>query len=143
MMAGDYTIKECFAKDAPGAAEYSAFEKNMASKLKGTGAVEPSAGEVPDGVPLSLDSTMKMGNVSIPGMSPDQAAKINEMMKNRPPVVTSTVVQKIETQKLASDAFTVPSGFTKKELPSSPGMGMRMGGGPGASPAAGASPGAH
>jgi hypothetical protein len=146
MMAGDYTIKECFSKDAPGAQEFSAFEKNMASKLKSAGAAEPSGGEVPDGVPLQLDSTMKMGNVSIPGMSPDQAAKINQMMKNRPPVVTSTVVQKIETQQLASDTFNVPAGFTKKELPAGPGMGgpIRLppsaGGG---STAAGAPPAAH
>jgi hypothetical protein len=136
-MAGDYTIKECFSKDAPGAQEFSNFEKNMQSKLKSAGAVEPSGGDVPDGVPLSLDSTMKMGNVSIPGMSPEQAAKINEMMKNRPPVQTSTVVEKIESEKLASDAFTVPAGFTKKELPTSPAMPMRM------PPAAGASPAAH
>jgi len=144
MMAGDYTIKECFSKDAPGAQEFSAFEKNMASKLKSAGAAEPSAGEVPEGVPLQLDSTMKMGNVSIPGMSPEQAAKINEMMKGRPPVVTSTVVQKIQAQTLAGDMFNVPAGFTKKELPAGPGMGggggMRMGGGAGGSPGAGASP---
>ena len=145
MMAGDYTIKECFSKDAPGAQEFSAFEKNMASKLKTAGAVEPSSGEVPEGVPLQLDSTMKMGNVSIPGMSPEQAAKINQMMKNRPPVVTSTVVQKIQAQNLASDTFNVPAGFTKKELPAGPGMGggMHMGAGAGGSPAAGASPAAH
>jgi hypothetical protein len=144
MMAGDYTIKECFSKDAPGAQEFSAFEKNMASKLKSAGAAEPSGGEVPDGVPLQLDSTMKMGNVSIPGMSPEQAAKINQMMKNRPPVVTSTVVQKIETQQLASDTFNVPGGFTKKELPAGPGMGggIRMPPSAGGSPAAGA-PAAH
>jgi hypothetical protein len=88
---------------------------------------------------------MKMGNVSIPGMSPEQAAKINQMMKNRPPVVTSTVVQKIEAQKLASDAFTVPAGFTKKELPAGPGGmgGMHMPPSAGGSPGAGASPAAH
>jgi len=153
MMAGDYTIKECFSKDAPGAQEFSAFEKNMASKLKGAGAAEPAGGEVPEGVPLSLDSTMKMGNVSIPGMSAAQADKINQMMKNRPPVVTNTIVEKIEAQKLASDTFTIPAGFTKKELPAGPGGmgGMKMPPGamkmpPGAmkmAPGAGASPAAH
>ena len=99
--------------------------------------------------PLALDATTKMGsNVSLPGMSPEQREKISQMMKNRPPVVTSTVVEKIESQKLASDTFTVPAGFTKKDLPASPGMGMKMppGGmkgmkiGPGVAPSAAASP---
>ena len=34
MMAGDYTVKECFSTSAPGADEFAAFEKNMADKLK-------------------------------------------------------------------------------------------------------------
>src|SRR5262249_34531592 len=34
VMAGEYSIKECFSKDAPGAAEFAAFQKAVASKLK-------------------------------------------------------------------------------------------------------------
>jgi len=148
IMAGDYTVKECFSKDAPGAKEFSAFERKMAAKLE----AESGGGEVPEGVPLALDASTKMGSVSIPGMAPDQAAKINQMMKNRPPVQTSTIVQKIEVQNLASDLFTVPAGFTKRELPAGPGgMGsMRMppggikpGAMPGAMPSAAASPAAQ
>ena len=37
MMAGDYTVKECFSTSAPGAEEFAAFEKNMADKLKNAG----------------------------------------------------------------------------------------------------------
>jgi len=148
-MVGDYTVKECFSTTAPGAAEFSAFEKIWAAKLKSAGATQTASGIVPEGVPLALDATTKMGsNVSIPGMSPEQKEKISQMMKNRPPVVTSTIVEKIETQKLASDTFTVPAGFTKKDLPATPGMGMKMpeGGmkglkiGPGVAPSAAASP---
>ncbi len=133
VMAGDYTIKECFSKDAPGAAEYSAFQKNMTSKLKASGAAPPGmAVGMPDGVPLASDSTMKMGNMQIPGMSPEQAAKINQMMANRPPVQTKTVVSKIVAQNLPDDTFAIPAGFTKKELPQAPGgmSGMHMGGAP-------------
>ena len=148
-MVGDYTVKECFSTTAPGAAEFSAFEKIWAAKLKSAGATETASGIVPEGVPLALDATTKMGsNVSIPGMSPEQKEKISQMMKNRPPVVTSTIVEKIETQKLASDTFTVPAGFTKKDLPASPGMGIKMPKdglkglkiGPGVAPSAVASP---
>ncbi len=140
VMSGDFTIKECFSQNAPGSAEFTAFQKSMASKLKASGAATISAtSEMPDGVPLSSDSTMKMGKVQqIPGMSADQAAKISQMMANRPPIVTKTTVTKIVAQNLPADTFTVPTGFTRKDLPSGPagGMGgMRMGA-PGASPSA-------
>jgi len=124
MMAGDYSVKECFSTTAPGAQEFAAFEKNMAEKLKSAGTTGAN-GEIPGGVPLALDSTMKMGKVSIPGMAPEQAAKINEMMAKRPPVMTSTVVEKIEAKKLAEADFAVPPDFTKKDLPG-PGSSMMM-----------------
>jgi hypothetical protein len=139
MMTGDYTVKECFSTRPPGAQEYAAFEKNMADKLKSAGPV--NIGEAPGGMPLALDSSMKMGNINLPGMSADQAAKINAMMAKRPPVVTNTVVEK----KLAESDFEVPSDFTKRELPT-PGK-MRMSpmkmAPPAGAPAAGASPAAH
>jgi hypothetical protein len=138
MMAGDYTVKECFSTSAPGADEFAAFEKNMSDKLKASGAPQAN-GEIPGGVPLALDSSMKMGKINIPGMPPEQAEKINEMMAKRPPVVTSTLVEKIETKKLADADFTVPADFTKRDLPK-PGM-MKMGQMKAApAPAAGASP---
>jgi hypothetical protein len=143
MMQGVYTVKECFSAAAPGAEEFSAFEKNMADKLKGAGANVASGGEIPRGVPLALDSTMKMGHMSMQGMSPDQTAKINEMMAKRPPISTSTLVEKIESKKLAAADFEVPAGFTKKELPAGPAMGsMKMAPAAGA-PSAGAPPAAN
>jgi hypothetical protein len=146
MMAGDYTVKECFSSSAPGAQEFAAFEKNMADKLKSTG-TPTGNGEIPGGVPLALDSTMKMGKVNIPGMAPEQAAKINEMMAKRPPVTTSTMVEKIETKKLADSDFAIPSGYTQRELPGPGTMTMKPGAmkmpPPAGAPNAGASPAAH
>ncbi len=43
MMAGDYTVKECFSTSAPGADEFAAFEKNMADKLKSASDSLPTA----------------------------------------------------------------------------------------------------
>ena len=148
MMQGVYTVKECFSAAAPGAEEFSEFEKKMADKLKGVGGHIGSSGEIPRGVPLALDSTMKMGHMSMQGMSPEQTAKINEMMAKRPPITTSTLVEKIESKKLADADFEVPAGFAKKDLPAGPGMGsMKMAPAPGApaagAPAAGAPPAAH
>jgi hypothetical protein len=146
MMTGDYTVKECFSTDAPGAQEFAAFEKNMADKLKSAG-TSSATGEIPGGVPLALDSSMKMGKVNIPGMAADQAAKINDMMAKRPPVITSTKVEKIESKTLADSDFTVPSDFTKRELPGPGSMKMSPGAmkmaPPMSAPGAGASPAAH
>ena len=146
MMNGDYTVKECFSTTAPGAQEFAAFEKSMADKLKNSG-TSTGSGEVPGGVPLALDSSMKMGKVNIPGMAADQAEKINEMMAKRPPVLTSTQVEKIETKKLADADFTVPSDYTKRDLPGPGSMMMKPGAmkmaPPAGAPAAGASPAAH
>ncbi len=140
MMQGDYTVKECFSTDAPGAGEFAAFEKQMADKLKSALTSQASGGEIPGGVPLALDSTMKMGNISIPGMAPEQAAKINEMMAKRPPVVTSTMVEKIESKTLADSDFAIPAGLTKRELPTAPAGagGMKMPPGHPGAPGAGA-----
>jgi hypothetical protein len=136
MMAGDYTVKECFSTSAPGAAEFARFERNMADKLKSSG-TPTGSGEIPGGIPLALESQMKMGKINIPGMAPDQAAKINEMMAKRPPVMTTTVVEKVELKKLTDADFVVPADFTKRELPQ-PGM-MKMA----PAPAAGASAATH
>jgi hypothetical protein len=116
----------------------------MADKLKSASS-STASGETPGGVPLALDSTMKMGKVNIPGMAPEQAAKINEMMAKRPPVMTSTVVEKIEAKKLADADFAVPSDFTKKDLPGTAGssMGMKTGTMKLAPPAGAPSPASH
>ncbi len=153
VMQGDYTVKECFSTAAPGAKEFSAFEENMAAKLKSAGASEASNGETPSGVPLATESTltMKMDHTAIPGMKPEDAAKLSAMMAKRPPRVMSQTVEKIESKKLADADFAVPAGFTKKERPAmGPGPGamkmgpgaMKMGPGAGA-PGAAASPAAH
>lgn len=120
MMGNQYSVTGCFSTKAPGARDFDAFQKTMAAKVKGT----PMAmqGEVPDGVPMQLDSTTKITNFSMPGMSPEQSAKLKAMLANRPPVVSKTTVMQIASKNLPADTFTVPAGFTKQEMPS-PGMG--------------------
>lgn len=123
MMGNQYSVTGCFSTKAPGARDFDAFQKTMAAKVKGT----PMAmqGEVPDGVPMQLDSTTKITNFSMPGMSPEQSAKLKAMLANRPPVVSKTTVMQIASKNLPADTFTVPAGFTKQEMPSGP-----MGAGP-------------
>jgi capsule polysaccharide export protein KpsE/RkpR len=79
-------------------------------------------GRVPDGVPLKIDSTRKITHVSMPGMSPEQAAKVNQMLAKRPPTVTHMTVTKVRTEKLTAASFAPPAGYQKQEM-RMPGMG--------------------
>lgn len=114
MMGNQYTVKGCFSTKAPGSADFTAFQRKMEVKVKGT--PMEMTGSIPDGVPLKLDSRTKLTHVSVPGMSPEQAAKLNQMLAGRPPVVTETTVTKIASRSLTADTFTVPAGYTKQEM---------------------------
>jgi hypothetical protein len=126
-MGGDYTVTECFSTSAPGAKDFTKFQKDMASKLKGV--VPPS--NVPDGVPLASDSTVKMNTMKIPNLTPEQQQKLAAQMANMKPVTTHTEVSKVEEKSLPADTFSVPAGYTERQM-SNPMMG---GGGAPAAPA--------
>ena len=88
---------ECVASAAAGAAEYVAFQKALADKLKGS--PQEIKGETPDGIPVS--STLSISAVPFPipaDFPPDQAAKIKESDAKAKPYVTSVKVTKIEVK---------------------------------------------
>jgi hypothetical protein len=64
----------------------------------------------PEGIPLKIDSTMKM--TAMPQMA------------NRPPIVTHMTVSKVTEKELAADTFEAPKDYTKQQ---SPMMGMGHG----------------
>lgn len=117
MMAA-VTTQGCFSDSAPGAAEFSEFTKEMATRLK---AVQAMAGAMPDGIPLMMVSTRTMNSdFSVPGMSAQQAAKLKQMMAKQGPRVTTTKVIKIASRKLADDTFEVPAGYQRRGAGPSP-----------------------
>jgi len=119
----------CFSASAPGAAEFTEFTQAMGMKLKNAKAM---GGKMPSGIPLTMDSTRTMNaGFSVPGMAPEQAARLKEMMAKQGPQTTKTVVTKIATRDLSADMFTVPAGYERRAL-----------GGPGAPPPGGAGTGA-
>ena len=100
----------------------------MAAKVKGT----PMAmmANSPAGVPLRIDTSMKVTNVDIPGMTAQQKAEMNQKLASRPPVVTHMTVTKVSTQTLPEDTFTAPKGYTKQQMPMmGPGAGRPAAGG--------------
>lgn len=114
MAMGDYTVTGCFSTNAPGAAAYTAFDKAIEGKLKGT--PMETGGERPEGVPLTLDSTTKINPAAIPGLPPEQAKE----MANQPPHTTKTRATSIKAATLPASTFAVPAGYTKRELPAIP-----------------------
>ena len=112
---GKYSVIGCFSSTAPGAADFTAFQKAMAAKLKGGAG---ATANIPDGVPLEVSSTSKMTSFSMPGMTPDQAAKIKEMLAKRPPVTNKTVVSNVTVKDIPASDFTLPAGYERQEMPS-------------------------
>ena len=117
-MGGDYTVTECFSTSAPGATEFSTFQKSMAAKLKG---MAPT-GNIPDGIPLAGDSTVKMNTMKIPNLPPEQAQMFQQKIAAMKPVTTKTVVTKIESKTLPADTFSIPAGYTQRQLGMPPAM---------------------
>ena len=74
-LMGEFSAKGCFASDAPGAADYTAFTKAMAQKFEAVGMAK-TTGNQPDGVPMVLETTTKITNFNIPGMPPEQAERL-------------------------------------------------------------------
>jgi len=148
---GEFSMVYCASSKAPGAAEYSAFQKAMAAKLKEAGVSLP--GRLPDGIPLVQETTTRIGLIDSPNLPKEAAEQLKKQFADRPPMVTKTEVTKVEEKKIAAAEFQVPAGYTKRETPMGLGMGhpgmgghamMGPGGhammGPGGSPAAAASP---
>jgi hypothetical protein len=113
-MIAAITSEGCFSSSAPGAAEFSEFTKAMAKRLKNAKAM---AGEMPDGIPLTMVSTRTVNsNFSIPGMPAAQAAKLKEMLAKQSPRITKTKVIKIAERKLPADTFEVPPGYQRRGI---------------------------
>ena len=141
VMQGDYTVKECFSKSAPGADEFAAFEKQMTDKLNSASAstADRRGSRWSAARHGRVDETGDWDGGEHPGNEAGAAGKIKETMAKRPPIMTTQVVEKIESKKLADSDFAIPSDYTKKEMPTAPSPGvMRM-----APHAAAASPAAH
>jgi hypothetical protein len=110
------SMSGCFSDSAPGAADYSNFQRKMADKVKGTPMANMGMGQIPGGVPLRLTVTTKIVNVPTAGMSSEQANSVNQMLAHRQ-FVTDTTVSKISTESLPADSFEVPSGYQKQAMP--------------------------
>jgi hypothetical protein len=147
MPMGQFTTVYCVSTKAAGADEFSAFQKNMMTKLKDSGSGQiPSS--YPDGIPMAEDTTTRISLTNFGNLPPEMAEKLKAQFANRPPLITKAEVTKVESRQIDASEFEIPAGYTKSEPPTGRPMGNRMGapmmgGAGGASagaPAAGAAP---
>lgn len=111
-MMASVSTTGCFSDSAPGAAEFTDFTKAMAKRLQ---AAKAMSGAMPSGIPLTMVSTRTMNaNFAVPGMAPEQAARLKEMMAKRGPQTTKTEVIKIATRNLPADTFEAPAGYQRR-----------------------------
>jgi hypothetical protein len=131
---GEFSAKGCFSSQAPGAAEYAAFTKNMAKKFEDVG-MATTSGNQPDGVPIEMTTSTKLTSFDIPGITPEQAEKLKAMIANRPPTTTKSTTTSIKSEELSADTFTIPADYTERKV------NLGGGGSPmGAAPAPGPTP---
>jgi hypothetical protein len=98
----EVTVTGCFSTTAPGATNFTAFQKTLTDKVKGT----PMAlmANTPPGIPLKIDAEQKSaGNPSI--------------VTHRRMMVT-----KVTERDLPAITFQVPKDYVKQQIPM---MGMR------------------
>jgi uncharacterized protein DUF4412 len=116
-MMAEFSIVSCVSNKAPGAAEYSAFQKAMIAKLKSAAVEMPS--KYPDGVPLAEDINAKIviSGADAARLPPDVVEQLKKELAGRPPMVTKTELKQISLKKLGAETFRPPAGFTKAEQP--------------------------
>ena len=119
-MMGEFNARGCFSSKAPGASDYTAFTHNLAKKFAEVGMAKTSGGE-PDGVPIEMKTSTKLTNLSIPGMSPEQAARLKAMMAA---TTTESTTTSIKSEDLPAETFAIPADYTERKI----GMGGGMGG---------------
>jgi hypothetical protein len=119
---GDFTVISCVSTKAPGAAEFTKFQKTMMAKLKDTQLAMPV--NPPDGIPMVQDTTTKVNITSMPNLPPETVEKLKKQFADRPPIVTKVELTKLEEKKLPASEFAIPAGYTKREpMMGMPGMG--------------------
>lgn len=110
---GEFSTISCVSKTAPGVAAYTSFEKAMLAKIKNG----PPPNSVPDGIPLTQDTTTTLKPAEIPNLSPQAAEELKRQLAEQPPMVTTSEVTKVEAQKIAASELEVPAGYIKREPP--------------------------
>lgn len=102
------------AKDAPGAAEYIAFQKAATSGAMATAAINASGVSVPgmDKLIKAMGSLQGLTYLTEMTINIEGTGQMADMMKQMGPMKVTTKVNSIKTDAISDDLFKVPEGYT-------------------------------
>ena len=103
-------------KDAPGIAEYRAFQKAMADANLGASALAATGLNMPgmDKMMKAMSNVEGMAYLTEATMTMEGSGQLADMMKQMGPMKMTTRVMSIKTDSLSDDLFKIPDGYTKK-----------------------------
>ena len=110
VMAGSMWV----AKEAPGAAEYVAFQKAAASGELAAAALGASGMSVPgmEKLTKAMSSINGLAYLTEMTINIEGTGQVADMMKQMGPMKITTRVNSIKSDPLSDDLFKVPEGYT-------------------------------
>ena len=109
---GDQTITGCFSSAVPGWTEYRELNAMLTRKTAGDAAVA----ELPPGLPLSVETSLKRRYQLSPQIDSAHRAEMERIVAGRPPVVSEDLVTEIKLTPLSPSLFAIPPGYTKLRI---------------------------
>jgi hypothetical protein len=109
---GEQTIKGCFSSSAPGWLQYRKLNERLGRRSgNNSGAIE-----LPPGLPLSVVTSLKVRYQYSQKIAPEDRAKMEHILENRPPIVNEDVVTNVKIARLGSALFEIPSDYAKLRI---------------------------
>jgi hypothetical protein len=103
-------VNVCISTEAPGAAVFTAFQRNLRAKLAAASSLAMPA-RLPEGIPLE-QSTITGLTGGVTNLTPQVAANLKKQLAGRSVVMTKTEVTSVRSLNLPDKEFEIPSGYT-------------------------------
>lgn len=111
-----YSVEACYSTDAPGAKDYDAFVKSAMAKAGKAAAA--ASDEIPQGIPLELDTTITLKPSAIPPISTQKPATPRVPVE----ITWKTVLTSVASRSIEAAEFQPPAGL--KLAPPPTGLGI-------------------
>jgi hypothetical protein len=104
------------ARDAPGSAEYRAFQKAMVESPLGSAAMGATGFSMPgmDKMMKAMTDVDGIAYLTEMTMTVDGTGQMADMMRKMGGTKIVTRVTSVKTEALSDDLFTIPAGYTKQ-----------------------------
>src|SRR5208282_4959576 len=115
-----YSVEACYSTDAPGAKDYDAFVKSAMAKAGKASAA--ASDEIPQGIPLELDTTITLKPSAKPSASPPVSTQKPATPRVPVEIKWKTVLTSVASRSIEAAEFQPPTGL--KLAPPPTGLGI-------------------